>query len=95
MHSWPGYVLAALVATLTISAWVLHLPVRTWLLVLSAAIIVQIAVGVWQAREGLPEILVGIHMVLASLSAAAYTVVVLQLDKPATPAPDAARTGDA
>ena len=60
----------------------LKLPVRRWLLVLAGAILVQIAVGVWQARDGLPEILVGIHMVLASLSAAAYTVVVLNLKKP-------------
>lgn len=95
VHSWPGYVLAALVATLTVAAWLLHLPVRAWLLVLSAAILVQIGVGVWQAREGLPEILVGIHMVLAALSAAAYTVVVLQLKKPIALASDAARTGDA
>ena len=82
VHSWPGYALAALVATLTISAWVLRLPVRGWLLALSAAIVVQITVGVWQAREGLPEVLVGIHMVLASLSAATYTVVVMNLKTP-------------
>ena len=53
-----------------------------WLLVLAAAVLVQIGVGIWQAREGLPEILVGIHMVLASLSAAAYTVVVLNIKQP-------------
>ncbi len=82
VHSWPGYILAALVATLTISAWVLRLEPRKWLLVLVIAILVQVGVGVWQAREGLPPILVGIHMVLASLSAAAYTVVVLHLKKP-------------
>ncbi|WP_406245428.1 heme A synthase [Microbacterium sp. M] len=82
VHSWPGYILAALVAALTVSAWMLKLPVRRWLLVLAGAILVQIAVGVWQARDGLPEILVGIHMVLASLSAAAYTVVVLNLKQP-------------
>ncbi|WP_243225802.1 heme A synthase [Microbacterium sp. CIAB417] len=84
VHSWPGYILAALVVVLAVSSWILRLPVRTWMLVLAAAILVQIAVGVWQAREGLPEILVGIHMVLASLSAAAYTVVVLNLKRPVT-----------
>lgn len=82
VHSWPGYILAALVAALTISAWVLRLEPRRWLLVLVLAILVQVGVGVWQAREGLPPLLVGIHMVLASLSAAAYTVVVLHLKKP-------------
>ncbi|WP_460795243.1 COX15/CtaA family protein [Microbacterium sp. GXF0217] len=83
VHSWPGYILAALIAVLAVSAWILRTPVRGWLLVLAAAVLVQIGVGVWQAREGLPEILVGIHMVLASLSAAAYTVVVLNLKQPA------------
>lgn len=83
VHAWPGYVLAALVLALTVSAWVLRLQPRRWLLVLALAIAVQVTVGVWQAREGLPELLVGIHMVLASLSAAAYTVVVLHLKRPA------------
>lgn len=82
VHSWPGYILAALLAVLVVSAWVLRLQARNWLLVLVLAVLVQIGVGVWQAREGLPEILVGIHMVLASLSAAAYTVVVLALKRP-------------
>lgn len=95
VHSWPGYVLAALVAALTVAAWRLRLPVRGWLLVLSAAIVVQIGIGVWQAREGLPEILVGTHMVLASLSAAAYTVVALNLRQRGEEASEAARTGDA
>ncbi|KDA06209.1 cytochrome oxidase assembly protein [Microbacterium sp. CH12i] len=82
VHSWPGYILGGLVLILTIAAWTLKLDIRRWMLVLVAAIIVQIGVGIWQAREGLPELLVGIHMVLASLSAAAYTVMVLHLKKP-------------
>ena len=81
VHSWPGYILAGLVLALTIAAWALRLPPRRWLLVLVIAIAVQVGVGVWQAREGLPPLLVGIHMVLASLSAAAYTVVVLHLKR--------------
>ncbi|MFF1541750.1 heme A synthase [Microbacterium sp. NPDC058269] len=81
VHSWPGYILAALVLFLTISAWVLRLEPRRWLFVLVLAILVQVGVGVWQAREGLPPVLVGIHMVLASLSAATYTVVVLHLKR--------------
>ncbi|MFS0854212.1 COX15/CtaA family protein [Microbacterium sp. 179-I 3D4 NHS] len=82
VHSWPGYVLAVLVLALTVAAWVLRLEPRKWLLVLVIAITVQVGVGVWQAREGLPPLLVGIHMVLAALSAATYTVVVLHLKKP-------------
>lgn len=86
VHSWPGYILAGLVLVLTIAAWRLRLEPRRWLLVLVIAIAVQVGVGVWQAREGLPPLLVGIHMVLASLSAAAYTVVVLRLKRTRTPA---------
>lgn len=89
VHSWPGYILAALVLTLTIASWVQRLQPRKWLLVLVVAILVQVGVGVWQAREGLPELLVGIHMVLASLSAATYTVVVLSLKRPAQRSADA------
>ncbi|MDT0157373.1 COX15/CtaA family protein [Microbacterium sp. ARD32] len=82
VHSWPGYLLAALVLTLAIAAWMLRLQPRTWLLVLILAILVQVGVGVLQARTGLPAIAVGIHMILASLSAAAYTVVVTRLKRP-------------
>ncbi|KJL46178.1 Heme A synthase [Microbacterium hydrocarbonoxydans] len=89
VHSWPGYILAALVLTLTIASWVQRLQPRKWLLVLVVAILVQVGVGVWQAREGLPELLVGIHMVLASLSAATYTVVALSLKRPAQRSADA------
>lgn len=81
VHSWPGYILAVLVAVLTAAAWLVRLEPRRWLLVLVGAILVQIGVGVWQAREGLPELLVGIHMVLAALTAATYTVVLLHLKR--------------
>jgi cytochrome c oxidase assembly protein subunit 15 len=52
----------------------------------------QTIVGITQARLGLPELLVGIHMVLASLLVAAMTAVVLSLRSvastvPAQPAP--------
>ncbi|MBD8013065.1 MULTISPECIES: heme A synthase [Microbacterium] len=83
VHAWPGYVLAVLVLILAVSAWVLKLPPRRWMLVLVVAILVQVGVGVLQARTGLPPVLVGIHMVLAALSAATYTVVITRLKKPA------------
>ncbi|GGH34792.1 COX15/CtaA family protein [Microbacterium album] len=82
IHAWPGYILLGLVLVMLIAAWALHLPPRRWLIALLAALAVQVFVGVWQAREGLPELLVGIHMVLAALSAAAFTVVVLRLKRP-------------
>ncbi len=44
--------------------------------------LVQIAVGLYQARNGLPPLAVGVHMVLAALMAATMTVVVLRLKRP-------------
>lgn len=83
VHAWPGYVLVGLLVVLTVAAWIGRLAPRRWLTATVVVVAVQIAVGVWQAREGLPELLVGIHMVLAALSAAAYTVSVLRMKAPA------------
>lgn len=84
VHSWPGYILAGLIAVLLIVAWAMKLEPRRWLVALAIVVLVQVGVGVWQAREALPPVLVGTHMVLASLAAAAYTVVVLKLKRPIT-----------
>ena len=61
-------------------------------MVLLAVELVQVAVGLYQARNGLPPLAVGVHMVLAALTAAAMTVVVLRLKRPVTTstAPEAA-----
>ncbi len=64
-------------------AWRLRLPVRRWATALLAVELVQIAVGLYQARNGLPELAVGTHMVLAALAAATMTVVVMRLKQPA------------
>ena len=48
------------------------------LLVINAA---QVAVGIWQSRTGLPPLLVGTHMLLACLVAAATTTVLYRLRK--------------
>ncbi|MBN9214387.1 MAG: cytochrome oxidase assembly protein [Microbacterium sp. SCN 70-200] len=82
VHAWPGYALLALTVVLAAVAWVRRLPVRGWVTLLLAAELVQVAVGLYQARNGLPEILVGIHMVLAALTAATMTVVVMRLKAP-------------
>ncbi|WP_295830851.1 COX15/CtaA family protein [uncultured Microbacterium sp.] len=79
VHSWPGYALFALTLVVVISSWRLRLPVRRWAVALLAVELVQIAVGLYQARNGLPEWAVGTHMVLAALAAATMTVVVLRL----------------
>ncbi|MFJ4160748.1 heme A synthase [Microbacterium testaceum] len=79
VHSWPGYALFALTLVVVIASWRLRLPVRRWAVALLAVELVQIAVGLYQARNGLPEWAVGTHMVLAALAAATMTVVVLRL----------------
>ncbi|WAC69092.1 COX15/CtaA family protein [Microbacterium sp. SL75] len=84
VHSWPGYALFALTLVVVVAAWRLRLPVRRWATALLAVELVQIAVGLYQARNGLPEFAVGTHMVLAALTAATMTVVVLRLKQPAT-----------
>lgn len=82
VHSWPGYALLALTVVLTVAAWMRQLPTRRWITVLLALELVQVAVGLYQARNGLPEFAVGVHMVLAAFAAATMTVVVLSLKKP-------------
>lgn len=83
IHAWPGYALLAL--TIVLAAWAAlrRLPPTGWLVVLLVAQAVQIVVGIYQARNGLPPLAVGVHMVLAALTAAAMTVVILRLKRPA------------
>lgn len=83
LHSYPGYATFGLTIALLIAASALRAQrMRTWTLGLLAVEIIQIIVGIAQARLGLPEILVGIHMVLACVLVAAMTAVVLALRIP-------------
>ncbi|MGP3534935.1 COX15/CtaA family protein [Microbacterium sp. RD1] len=81
VHSWPAYALLAATVVLLVGTWrtppVLRL--RLWVGLLLAVEIAQVVVGLWQARTGLPIVLVNIHMVLAVLSVAAMTAVVMHL----------------
>jgi heme a synthase len=80
VHSWPAYVTVALTLALLIGAARIGRPLlRSAVLALIAIEIVQVIVGVTQARLGLPPLLVGVHMVLASLLAAAMAWTVLSL----------------
>jgi len=80
IHSWPAYLTFALTLVLVGVAIVQRLEsVRTWAIALLVVEFVQIAVGLTQARMGLPPLLVGIHMVLACLLVAAMTATVLSL----------------
>jgi len=77
IHSWPSYTAAAL--TLIGLLWTLRagLPAvsrRARRAAIGAVVLTltQIGVGLYQARNGLPEIFVGIHMVLAAVLVAVY-----------------------
>ncbi len=64
------------------SSWCLLAPttrIRRFTTILLGIELVQIAIGLTQSRLGLPELLVGIHMVLACCLGAAMTAVVLSL----------------
>ncbi|WP_460946622.1 COX15/CtaA family protein [Okibacterium endophyticum] len=80
VHAWPAYITAALTGVLVVGAWTIPLGrLRTFTAYLLVVECVQVAVGLVQARLGLPELLVGIHMVLACVLAAVMSVVVLAL----------------
>lgn len=89
-HSWPAYVTFALSVLLLVAAVRLG---RAPLIRASVALLavegVQIAVGIAQARLGLPVILVGVHMVLACVLVAVVTLVVLTTKLTAAEAADA------
>ena len=82
VHAWPGYILFALTLVLLVIAATQKLPTLRWNVALLVLELVQIAVGLYQARNGLPPLAVGVHMVLAALTAAAMTVLVLSLKRP-------------
>lgn len=84
VHSWPAYALVAVSALLAIGAFLMpHARLRRFTVVLLLVEVAQVAVGLTQARLGLPELLVGTHMVLAVCLASAMTAVVLSLREPA------------
>lgn len=81
VHSWPAYALVGVTVLLLVVA-IRHEPdlIRATLLLLSVEA-AQVLVGVTQARLGLPELLVGIHIVLASCLAAAIAHLVLRMQR--------------
>lgn len=86
IHSWPGYILAGLIVLLLVWGYVRRYAVAPWILGLAALTAVQIAIGVYQAREGLPPFAVGVHMVLAGVVTASATAAILRLKRPRTAA---------
>ncbi|MHA6695875.1 COX15/CtaA family protein [Homoserinimonas sp. A520] len=82
LHAWPAYLTFALTIVLVIAGIRLRLAIAPWAVALLAIELVQVLLGLYQARNGLPELAVGAHMVLAALLAAAMTVVILRLKTP-------------
>lgn len=88
LHAWPAYLMLSLTLALLAASTVRRLAVRRWIGALIFVQGLQIVVGLIQANFGLPPVLVGTHMVLASILAALMTVVILSL-KTVTDAPAA------
>jgi cytochrome c oxidase assembly protein subunit 15 len=95
IHAWPAYVTFALTLVLFAASWRTPPPLRLklWVGLVLLTELVQIGVGLWQARTGLPIALVNIHMVLAVSLVAAMTAVVMHLAAP-SPAADLAPSQD-
>ena len=80
IHSWPAYVTVALSLVVLVGAVRSGRAVLRWSAVALLAVeVLQVVVGISQARLGLPPLLVGIHMVLACLLASAMAWVVISL----------------
>ena len=80
IHSWPAYITVALSLIVLVGAVRSGRAVLRWSAVALLAVeVLQVVVGITQARLGLPPLLVGIHMVLACLLASAMAWVVLSL----------------
>lgn len=81
-HAWPSYIALGLTAALTVVAWIPSQVSARYRRSITALLLVtgaQIAIGLYQARNGLPEVLVGIHLVLAAVLVAVAVSVLLSL----------------
>lgn len=78
-HAVASYLLLALVVVIVIGALRVEVPrrYRNWSLTLLGTLVLQIIVGISQARLGIPGGLVAIHMILAGLMIAAGTATLM------------------
>jgi cytochrome c oxidase assembly protein subunit 15 len=96
VHAIPAYVTFALTLVLVVASLRIRTTsVHRYTMYLLAIEVLQIAVGLIQANTGLPGLLVGIHLTLAAVLAAAMTAVVLSLKAPIAGAQDAAPASEA
>lgn len=69
-HAWPSYVFLGLAVAVTALTWLAGVGsprLKRTVTALVAVTAVQIGIGLYQARNGLPELFVGIHMVMAAI----------------------------
>jgi cytochrome c oxidase assembly protein subunit 15 len=80
LHSWPSYAVLGLLVAMTALSWAFGMGPTSFKRGITGALgvaLVQVGVGLYQARNGLPEIAVGIHMVLAAVLVALVTTALL------------------
>ncbi len=96
IHSWPAYITFGLSVLVLVAAVSLgRSSLRRAAIAVLAVEAVQIGVGLAQARLGLPEVLVGIHMVLACVLIAVVTLALLTLRTLQSELATAPKRGDA
>lgn len=84
LHAWPAYATLGLTVLLVLVAWRAGFSAtRNLALWLLGAEFLQIAIGLYQSRNGLPSLAVGVHLVLACVLVALMTAVVLSTARPA------------
>ena len=84
-HAWPSYVTFGLMLTLVALSWWANVGSRRYRRAITGSLAVagaQIAVGLYQANNGLPELAVGIHMVLAAVLVACVVTSLLAQREP-------------
>lgn len=86
LHAWPAYALFAVTVLLAVLAWRAQLDrVRSLALWLLGAEFLQVAVGLYQARNGVPPLSVGVHMVLSCIVLAIMTALFLSTTRARLP----------
>jgi cytochrome c oxidase assembly protein subunit 15 len=91
LHSWPSYVTAGIVVAGLVWTFAAGVPAVTRraqraIVAAVALTLAQIGVGLYQARNGLPELFVGIHMVLAAVLVAVFVTWLLATSADSTEA---------
>ncbi|HEU0256513.1 MAG TPA: COX15/CtaA family protein [Microbacteriaceae bacterium] len=95
VHSGPAYALLAVSIVLVIGMARARLRPLGWSIGLLVLLLIQIPLGIYQARDGLPAVAIESHMLLAALITATMAILVMRLRVPAAaPGPEAPTTQD-